>query len=108
MIMLRLLVFIISLLPIYIFSQELSIGIPLVVGGVGGEAANQIIESNGRYFILSTSFCNPLTLDFCQELMETDHQGNVIWRTILDSSPYKEMKPNSHNMAIKGDSICAT
>ncbi len=98
-------VLLISILPLGIFSQELSIGIPLVVGGFGGETGIQIIENKERFFILSVSFCNPLTLDYCQELMETDQQGNVIWKTILDSSPHKSMSPNSSNMAIKGDSI---
>lgn len=100
-----LLVLLITLFPFGVFSQELSVGIPLVVGGVGGESGIQIIEKNERFFILSVSFCNPLTLDFCQELMEIDHLGNVVWKTILDSSPHKSMSPNSHNMAIIGDSI---
>lgn len=86
--------------------QEMSINLPFLEGR--SDATIQIVEYDGYYYLPTISFCFEDTWDNCHGLMKVDRQGNVIWKLILDSTPYKNMNPNGQNMAIRNDTIYMT
>lgn len=98
--------FIIYFYVLTLRGQEMSINIPFIVGR--SDVAIQIVEYEEYYYLLTLSFCYEVSYDNCQGLMKVDRQGNVIWKVILDSAPYKNMNPNGQNMTIRNDTIYMT
>lgn len=98
--------FLMSLQLFSLFGQEMSINIPFLDGR--SDAAIQVVEYDGYYYLPIISFCYEDTWDNCHGLMKVDRQGNVVWKVIINSEPYKHLHPNSQNMAIRNDTIYMT